>query len=241
MKGGEDMRLDKLLGSQTDLSRKEARQVIKDGLVQVGDSVIRDPGASVDPETETVTVAGAPLIFKEHLYLMLNKPEGYISATEDRTQKTVLDLVPPELYRDGLFPAGRLDADTTGFVLLTDDGAFAHDILSPKHHVEKTYIATLAEPLTEECLEQVRGGIELKDGTVCLPAEVRALSEREAELKLVEGKYHQVKRMFAAAGNRVVALRRTAIGDVSLDPSLAPGECRELRKEELIILETRSK
>ncbi len=241
MKGGEDMRLDKLLGSQTDRSRKEARQVIKDGLVQVGDAVIRDPGASVDPETETVTVAGAPLVFKEHLYLMLNKPEGYISATEDRTQKTVLDLVPPELYRDGLFPAGRLDADTTGFVLLTDDGAFAHDILSPKHHVEKTYIATLAEPLTEECLEQVRGGIELKDGTVCLPAEVRALSEREAELKLVEGKYHQVKRMFAAAGNRVVALRRTAIGDVSLDPSLAPGECRELRKEELIILETRSK
>lgn len=233
------MRLDKLLGSQTDLSRKEARQVIKDGLVSVGDVVIRDPGFSVDPNAQSVTVAGTPLEFKEHLYLMLNKPEGYISATEDRTQKTVLDLVPPDLYRGGLFPAGRLDADTTGFVLLTDDGAFAHDILSPKHHVQKTYIATLAEPVTEDCLRQVRGGIELKDGTVCLPADVRALSEFEAELKLVEGKYHQVKRMFAAAGNKVVALRRTAMGDVPLDPSLAPGECRELRKEELDALRKR--
>lgn len=233
------MRLDKLLGSQTDLSRKEARQVIKDGLVAVDGSVVRDPGASVDPERQSVTVAGASLAFKEHLYLMLNKPEGFISATEDRTQKTVLDLVPPELYRDGLFPAGRLDADTTGFVLLTDDGGFAHDILSPKHHVQKTYIATLAEPVTEECLQQVRGGIELKDGTVCLPADVRALSDREVELKIVEGKYHQVKRMFAAAGNRVVALQRTAMGDVTLDPQLGPGECRELSKEELSALKNR--
>ena len=207
----------------------------------MGDEVIRNPGFSVDANAQSVTVAGTPLDFKEHLYLMLNKPAGYISATEDRSQKTVLDLVPPELYRDGLFPAGRLDADTTGFVLLTDDGAFAHEILSPKHHVQKTYIATLAEPVTEECLQKVRGGIELKDGTVCLPADVRALSEFEAELKLVEGKYHQVKRMFAAAGNRVVALRRTAIGDVALDPQLGPGECRELEKEELSLLKNRSK
>ncbi len=235
------MRLDKLLGSQTDLSRKEARQVIKDGLVSVDGTVVRDPGAAVNPEAQDVIVAGTSLQFKEHLYLMLHKPQGYISATEDRTQKTVLDLVPPDLYRDGLFPAGRLDADTTGFVLLTDDGAFAHDILSPKHHVQKTYIATLEDPITEECLEQVSGGIELKDGTVCLPADVRALSEREAELKLVEGKYHQVKRMFAAAGNRVVALRRTAMGDVPLDESLQPGECRELTTEELSTLRKQSK
>lgn len=233
------MRLDKLLGSQTDLSRKDARQVIKDGLVAVDGSVVRDPGAPVDPERQSVTVAGASLAFKEHLYLMLNKPEGFISATEDRTQKTVLDLVPPELYRDGLFPAGRLDADTTGFVLLTDDGGFAHDILSPKHHVQKTYIATLADPVTETCLAEVRKGIELKDGTVCLPADVRALSDREVELKIVEGKYHQVKRMFAAAGNRVVALQRTAMGDVTLDPQLGPGECRELSKEELSALKNR--
>lgn len=235
------MRLDKLLGSQTDLSRKEARKVIRDGLVKVDGAVVTDPGAPVEPSVSAISVAGAPLEYKEHLYLMLNKPEGYVSATEDRHQKTVLDLVPPELYRDGLFPAGRLDADTTGFVLLTDDGGFAHDILSPKHHVQKTYVATLADPVTEECIAAVGKGIVLKDGTVCLPAEVRAFSENEVELKLVEGKYHQVKRMFAAAGNRVVALRRTAMGDVSLDAELSPGECRELSTEELLRLKTFSK
>lgn len=229
------MRLDKFLGSQTDLSRKEARAVIKDGLVRVDGNVVTDPGAAVDPSSH-ITVAGTTLSYKEHLYLMLNKPEGYLSATEDRSRPTVLDLVPPELYRDGLFPAGRLDADTTGFVLLTDDGGFAHDILSPKHHVQKTYVATLADPVTEDCLQTVASGVELKDGTVCLPAEVRALSENTVELKLVEGKYHQVKRMFAAAGNRVTALTRTAMGGVPLDPDLAPGECRELSKEELSLL-----
>lgn len=234
------MRLDKLLGSQTDLSRKEARRAIKGGLVAVDGALVRDPAVPVNPEQQSVTVAGAELLFKAHLYLMLNKPKGYISATEDRTQKTVLDLVPPELYRDGLFPAGRLDADTTGFVLLTDDGAFAHDILSPRHHVKKTYIATLADTVTEECLNSIASGITLKDGTVCLPTEVRALSEREVELKLIEGRYHQVKRMFAAAGNRVVELRRTTIGDVPLDPELAPGECRELTPEELLSLKKRS-
>ena len=230
------MRLDKFLSSQTDLSRKEARQVIKTGKVSVDGVPVTDPAATVDPETSTVSVAGMPLSFQEHLYLMLNKPEGVISATEDRSRTTVLDLVPDEWYRDGLFPAGRLDADTTGFVLLTDDGTFAHEILSPKHHVQKTYVATLSEPATEECLQAVAGGITLKDGTVCLPAEVRALSGREVELKLVEGKYHQVKRMFAAAGNHVVALRRTAMGDVFLDPELQPGECRPLKDEELALL-----
>lgn len=232
------MRLDKLLGSQTDLSRKEARAVIKDGLVRVDGVVVTDPGAGVEP-SQKIIVAGTELSFKEHLYLMLNKPEGVISATEDRSRPTVLDLVPPELYRDGLFPAGRLDADTTGFVLLTDDGGFAHDILSPKHHVQKTYVATLADPVTAECLAAVAEGVELKDGTRCLPAEVRTLSEHTVELKLVEGKYHQVKRMFAATGNRVVALTRTAIGMVPLDPDLAPGACRELSEEEVASLKNR--
>lgn len=231
------MRLDKFLGSQTDLSRKEARGVIKDGLVRVDGVVITDPGAGVEP-SQRVSVAGSELSFKEHLYLMLNKPKGVISATEDRSRPTVLDLVSPELYRDGLFPAGRLDADTTGFVLLTDDGGFAHNILSPKHHVQKTYVATLADPVTSECLTAVAVGIELKDGTRCLPAEVRALSEYTVELKLVEGKYHQVKRMFAAAGNRVVALTRTSIGKLPLDPDLAPGECRELSEDEVSLLNT---
>ena len=234
------MRLDKYLSSQTDLSRKDARSVIRDRLVRVGDVIVTDPGAAVDPATDCISVAGTPLFYQEHVYLMLNKPEGYVSATEDRSRATVLDLVSEELFRDGLFPAGRLDADTTGFVLLTDDGAFAHDILSPKHHVKKTYVATLADPVTEECLAAVAGGIELKDGTRCLPADVRALAERDVELKLVEGKYHQVKRMFAAAGNRVVSRTRTAIGDVPLDPALPSGGCRALTDTELQRLKTRS-
>ncbi len=196
-------------------------------------AVCKDPATAVDPNADTIAVGGNPLTFQEHLYLMLHKPEGYVSATEDRNRPTVLELVPPELYRDGLFPAGRLDADTTGFVLLTDDGAFAHDILSPKHHVPKTYVAELADPVTEDCLKAVREGIELKDGTVCLPAEVRTLDEHTVELQIVEGKYHQIKRMFAAAGNRVVSLERIAMGDVFLDAELEPGACRELTPDEV--------
>ncbi|MBR5753121.1 MAG: rRNA pseudouridine synthase [Clostridia bacterium] len=235
------MRLDKFLSSQTDLSRKDAKAVLRQGLVSVNGQVCKDPAAAVDPAVDSVLVGGTPLSYQEHLYLMLNKPADVVSATEDRSRTTVLDLVPEELFRDGLFPAGRLDADTTGFVLLTDDGAFAHDILSPKHHVTKTYVADLAEPVTDECLRMIREGIELKDGTRCLPATVRVLGETTVELELVEGKYHQIKRMVAAGGNRVVALRRTAIGGVVLDERLEPGACRELTAEELEQLKNRPK
>lgn len=230
------MRLDKFLSSQTDLSRKDAKAVLKEGLVTVNGSVLRDPGATIDPKQDDVCVGGTPLAYQEHVYLMLNKPKGYVSATEDRIHSTVLDLVPEELYRDGLFPAGRLDADTTGFVLLTDNGGFAHDILSPKHHVQKTYEAELADPVSEEQIAVLRAGIELSDGTRCLPAEVRTLSEHSVELKIVEGKYHQIKRMVAAAGNRVEDLRRTAIGPVLLDETLEPGDCRSLTEEEIHLL-----
>lgn len=234
------MRLDKAISSQGTLSRKEARALIKSGRVGVDGVPVTDPGAAVDPVTQRLSLDGQTFTFEEHVYLMLNKPAGYISATEDRSRPTVLDLVPEEYFRNGLFPAGRLDSDTTGFVLLTDDGAFAHDILSPKHHVYKTYRAELADPVDEGMLEQVRGGVALSDGTVCLPAEVTLLGDRLAELKIVEGKYHQVKRMWAAAGNRVVSLSRTAIGPVPLDPDLAPGECRPLTEEEVSALKARS-
>ena len=234
------MRLDKAISSQGALSRKEVRALIKAGRVGVDGVPVTDPGASVDPFTQSLSLDGQTFTWEEHVYLMLNKPAGYISATEDRHQPTVLDLVPEEYVRDGLFPAGRLDGDTTGFVLLTDDGGFAHDILSPKHHVQKTYRAELETPVTEAMLEQVRGGIALADGTVCLPAEVTLLGDRLCELKIVEGKYHQIKRMWAAAGNRVVSLTRTAIGPVPLDPALGPGECRPLSKEEVDALKSGS-
>ena len=235
------MRLDKAIASQGSQSRKEVRGLIKAGRVSVDGETVRDPGTNVEPAAQTILVDGSTLGFQEHVYLMLNKPKGVVSATEDPVHKTVLDLVPEELFRPGLFPAGRLDADTTGFVLLTDDGAFAHDILSPKHHVQKTYRVTLKDPVTEEQLERVRQGIELKDGTVCLPANVASLDSHSVSLQIVEGKYHQVKRMFAAAGNHVTDLQRTAIGALSIDEALLPGECREITGEELKKVSFRSK
>ena len=165
---------------------------------------------------------------------MLNKPKGVVSATDDKMHKTVLDLVPDNLKRPGLFPAGRLDADTTGFVLLTDDGDFAHRILSPKNHIEKTYIATLEKTLTEEDISAFAAGITLSDGYECLPAAVKLVGQAVAEVKICEGKYHQIKRMFAVRGNRVVELKRVKMGGLSLDIALEPGKMRELTQDELL-------
>ncbi|MEE0982349.1 MAG: 16S rRNA pseudouridine(516) synthase, partial [Acutalibacteraceae bacterium] len=176
---------------------------------------------------------------EKFVYLMLNKPKGVVSATNDRSQKTVVDLVPDELKKRNLFPAGRLDMTTTGFVLITDDGDFAHRILSPKNHIEKTYEARLAESVTEEQLRMVADGIVLKDGTECLPAKLKILEGGDnplVEIKICEGKYHQIKRMFAAAGNGVIELKRTKMGNLSLDEDLAEGECRRLNEAEVALI-----
>ncbi|MBQ9067044.1 MAG: rRNA pseudouridine synthase [Clostridia bacterium] len=226
------MRLDKLMASQGLGSRADCKKWIRKKQVTVNGAVVTDPGIAVDPEADTVVVSGQTVRYQEHLYLMLNKPLGVVSATEDRDAVTVVDLVPPELSRDGLFPAGRLDADTTGFILLTDDGEFAHRILSPKNHIFKTYVATLKAPVRDSDLQELREGIRLSDGTRCLPAEVSVLDPHTVQIRICEGKYHQIRRMFAAAGNRVLALTRTAMGTLPLDPSLAPGACRELTEEE---------
>lgn len=231
------MRLDKAVSSQGSWSRSDVRKLVRAGRVSVDGAVCKDPGTAVDPAVQQIAVDGRELRYKEHLYLVLYKPKGYISATEDRTQKTVLDLVPPELYRPGLFPAGRLDSDTTGFVLLTDDGDFAHRILSPRSHIYKTYLATLERPLSEEGAEQLRSGMTLADGTVCLPAEVRILPDSKAEVRICEGRYHEVKRMLAAAGSRVLDLHRTHMGGLELPDDLAEGDCRELLPEELALLD----
>lgn len=227
------MRLDKAIASQGKYSRSEIKKKIRGQDVTVNGAVVKDPGLQVEPGQDEILIDGVPLTYKEHIYIMLNKPLGVVSATEDRSARTVLEFVPEELYRDGLFPAGRLDADTTGFILLTDDGDFAHRILSPKNHIRKTYVAELAQAPTTEELQPLLDGIELRDGTRCLPAEVRILGEKTVEIRIVEGKYHQIKRMFAAAGNRVMALRRTAMGDLPLDPALVPGQCREITEDEL--------
>lgn len=232
-------RLDKLISSQGSYTRKQAQQLIKDGFVKVDGVTVRDRGFHIDPDVNSVILEGKEFTVEKFVYLMLNKPKGVVSATNDRNQKTVIDLVPDELKKRNLFPAGRLDMTTTGFVLITDDGDFAHRILSPKNHIEKTYEARLAESVTEEQLRTVADGIVLKDGTECLPAKLKVLEDGDSplvEIKICEGKYHQIKRMFAAAGNGVVELRRTKMGNLSLDETLPEGECRRLTETEIALI-----
>ncbi len=228
-------RLDKLISGQRIISRADAKKLITGGHIMVNGVLCRIPDTKVDPDTEEITADGEPLCYKKHLYLMLNKPAGVVSAARDARVKTVLDLVPEPLRRKGLFPAGRLDKDTVGFVLITDDGDFAHRLLSPGRHVPKTYHALLSELPDEPALERLREGIELADGSVCRPARVSILSASPpvAELVITEGMYHQVKRMFAAAGNRVLQLKRVKIGALWLDDSLPEGMCKEILNKDV--------
>ncbi|MBP3328219.1 MAG: pseudouridine synthase [Clostridia bacterium] len=214
-------------------------RLIKSGAVSVNGITTKDRGFCIDPETAEIKINGQAVSLEKYVYIMLNKPEGVVSATKDPTEKTVVDLVPAELKKKNLFPAGRLDRNTTGFVLITDNGDFAHKILSPKNHIEKTYEARLAERIDEESLKKVAEGITLGDGTECLPAKVKVLEDGEnplIEIKICEGKYHQIKRMFAAVGNAVIELKRVKMGELPLDESLAPGECKILSKEEVELI-----
>lgn len=232
-------RLDKLLAAQGLGSRKEIKELVRRGGVTVNGTVAKAADLKISPEAE-VLVQGQPIALKKHLYLMLHKPVGVVSASKGDGCPTVVDLVPPELRRRGLFPAGRLDKDTTGFVLITDDGAFAHDILSPKRHIPKTYVATLDGVLTPAVAEAFAGGIPLKNEDRCLPAQLTILDDHTARVVLHEGMYHQIKRMFAACGLHVTALHRTAMGALPLDPNLPVGQCRELTPAELALVQDRS-
>ncbi len=235
-------RLDKTIASQGKYSRREAQELIKSGAVKVNSITVRDRGAKADDENDIITVNGEQLDFHRFVYLMLNKPKGVVSATYDSNEKTVIDLVTKEYKGRKLFPAGRLDITTTGFVLITDDGDFAHRILSPKNHIEKTYEARLAERVNDEQIKAVCEGIVLKDGTECLPAKVSVIEDGNkplVEIKICEGKYHQIKRMYAAAGNGVIELKRTQMGGLMLDSSLKEGECRLLVPEEVKTIEKR--
>ncbi|MGN0519571.1 MAG: pseudouridine synthase [Candidatus Fimenecus sp.] len=228
-------RIDKLIASTTTLSRKEVKAMLRQKRVTVNGITVTDGGFQTDAEQDAVAVDGTPFSVKQHIYIMLNKPMGIVSASRAAAEKTVVDLVPPQLRRNGLFPAGRLDKDTTGFVLITDDGDFAHRILSPKNHIQKTYIAQLEKPISFEEIEALKQGILLRDGTQLLPASVQILGEdmQTVQIRICEGKYHQIKRMLAAVGNRVTALHRTHMGALPLDAALLPGECREITAEEL--------
>ncbi len=230
-------RLDKILASQGTMSRKEVKDMIKKGRVVLNGTVVKDSAVKIDENSDTVSVDGVEIMLKKHIYIMLNKPQGVVSASESDTDKTVVDLVPDELFRKGLFPAGRLDKDTTGFVLITDDGDFAHKILSPKNHIFKTYIARLEHNLSVDDIKSLENGITLGDGTELKGSRVEVIEGSDKPLvriMICEGKYHQVKRMFAATGNKVLSLHREKMGELYLDESLNPGECREITPEELI-------
>ncbi len=218
------------------MSRKEVKEIIKKGRITLNGKVVKDSAVKIDENKDVVTLDGELLQLKKHIYIMLNKPQGIISASDSDTDETVVDLVPEELYRKGLFPAGRLDKDTTGFVLITDDGDFAHRILSPKNHIFKTYIATLQHRLSESDISSLENGITLGDGTVLKESKVQVIEEADkpmVRIRICEGKYHQVKRMFAATGNKVLSLHREKMGELYLDETLKPGECREITPDEL--------
>ncbi len=232
-------RLDKILASQGTLSRRDVKEIVKKGRITVNGVVAKKSDIKIDIDNDTVTLDGEILSLKEHIYIMLNKPQGIVSASESDTDETVVDLVPDELYRKGLFPAGRLDKDTTGFVLITDDGDFAHKILSPKNHIFKTYLATLEHSLSQSDIQMLENGITLADGTTLKEAKVEIIEDSEhplVQIMICEGKYHQVKRMFAAAGNKVIALHRSKMGNLELDKDLKAGECREITPQELKML-----
>ncbi len=228
-------RIDKWIASTTTLSRKEVKALLRQKRVTVNGVTVTDGGFQTDVEQDAVAVDGVPFSIKPHIYIMLNKPTGIVSASRSQKEKTVVDLVPPQLQRNGLFPAGRLDKDTTGFVLITDDGDFAHRILSPKNHIQKTYIAHLEKPISPTEIAVLKQGVVLRDGTQLLPASVDVIGEdmQTVQIRICEGKYHQIKRMLAAVGNRVTALRRTHMGALPLDTALPPGACREITPEEL--------
>lgn len=229
-------RLDKLLAGTGKWSRREVKALVRQGLVRVDGRLAASAEDKLDPAAAIITVAGETISLCRFTYVMLHKPAGVLTATEDRKQPTVLDLLPPELRRIGLAPVGRLDKDTEGLLLLTNDGELAHRLLSPKYHVEKRYFARVDGELSAADAEAFARGMTLGDGLECLPAGLQVLPDRVCIVTLREGKFHQVKRMLAARGAPVLYLKRLSMGPLTLDDSLAAGAYRLLRAEEISAL-----
>lgn len=229
-------RLDKLLAGTGKWSRREVKALVRQGLVRVDGRLAASAEDKLDPAAAIITVAGETISLCRFTYVMLHKPAGVLTATEDRKQPTVLDLLPPELRRIGLAPVGRLDKDTEGLLLLTNDGELAHRLLSPKYHVEKRYLARVDGELSAADAEAFARGMTLEDGLECLPAGLELLPGHACIVTLREGKFHQVKRMLAARGAPVLYLKRLSMGPLTLDDSLAAGAYRLLRAEEISAL-----
>lgn len=228
------LRLDKLISVAQKISRADAKKQITKGMVTVNGAVVRDSAQKADPESDVVRVSGQAVQYHQHVYILQNKPLGIVSSTEDSDGKTVLDILPEKLVRKGLFPAGRLDKYSEGMMIITDDGVFAHKMLSPKSHVPKTYFVTVNAPIVNEQLAQeFAKGVFLGDGEHSSPAILQVLSPTTANVTIFEGIYHEVRRMFDRHGGKVTQLRRFKIGGLLLDEALPQGQSRLLRPEEI--------
>ena len=225
-------RIDKIISQQTLYSRKDVKELIRNKKVTVNDLIVNKSDIKINEETDILKIDGEIIEIKKYIYLVLNKPKGFISATEDRTMKTVLDLVPDKYLHRNLFPAGRLDKDTTGLMIITDDGNFAHNILSPKKHIPKTYNVKIDIPMTNEMVEGFKKGISLNDGE-CKPSTLEITDTYTGTVILNEGRYHQIKRMFGCYKAKVIELERIKMGNFSLPKDLLEGMCRELTQNEL--------
>ncbi|WP_040212419.1 pseudouridine synthase [Clostridium polynesiense] len=235
-------RLDKILSNLGYGSRKEIKGIIKKGMVLIDGIEVKDSSLQVDPEKSKIIVGGEEVNYRKYIYLMMNKPDGVVSATYDKYDETVVDLLHPDHSIFNPFPVGRLDKDTVGLLLLTNDGELNHRLISPKWHVDKVYYAEIDKKVEEKDVEAFRSGVILDDGYKCLPAELRILEAEEngskVEVVLQEGKFHQVKRMFESRGKKVVYLKRISFADLKLDGDLEEGEYRELTPEEIEMLKS---
>ena len=228
------MRIDKFLSVTGTASRAEAKKAVRAKAVTVNGIAVGSADTHIDPFKDEITFYGAKIIYREHTYIMMNKPDGVVSATEDGRDKTVIDLLPPNLRSDKLFPCGRLDKNTLGLMLITDNGDLAHELLSPRSHVSKSYRFKSAEPISEEDARRFEKGVTLADGYVTMPAKIELMGNGdEGIITLKEGKYHQIKRMLGALDNRIIYLERISFGPLELDKSLARGEWRFLTENEI--------
>lgn len=225
-------RLDKIISSQTNYSRKDVKDLVKKKSVLVNGEVVLKSDIKIDSSIDKIVILGKELVFKKYIYLMLNKPKGYVSASFDKNDKTVLELVPNKYKHRNLFPAGRLDKDTTGLMIITDDGEFAHNILSPKKHISKTYNVTIDIPMNKDMVIGFKNGVNLSDGE-CKSASLEITGKHTGIVILTEGRYHQIKRMFGCFGAKVTELERIKMGNFSLPNDLSLGEVREFTLEEL--------
>lgn len=230
-------RLDKIVATALQISRKDAISLIKSGRVNENGVALKDAKKKLDENTAELFLDENRIYYYKYVYIMMNKPKGIISASDGKGDKSVIDILPAEMKRKNLFPAGRLDKDTTGFMLITDDGEFAHSILSPKNHIPKTYIAKLDKPFDETVVKEFESGVKLKDEK-CMGAKLEAADGDfcTARVEIKQGMYHQIKRMFACFGLKVVELKRIKMGDLYLDESLKEGECRYISKKELSMI-----